>query len=135
MLRLIVTIIAGIVIGSFINMAIITVGSQFIAAPAGVDVNDVDSIANAMHLYQPKHFLFPFLAHALGTFTGAFIAFRLSNRATIIAPLVVASFFLFGGIAMSLMVPASMWFIAVDLIFAYLPMAWLAIACQKSANS
>ena len=27
-----------------------------------------------MHLFEPKHFLFPFLAHALGTFAGAWLA-------------------------------------------------------------
>jgi hypothetical protein len=27
-----------------------------------------------MHLFEPRHFIFPFLAHSLGTFAGAFVA-------------------------------------------------------------
>ena len=32
-----------------------------------------------------------------------------------------------GGVAASFMIPAPAWFIALDLLAAYLPMAWLAI--------
>lgn len=35
--------------------------------------------------------------------------------------------YLCGGIAASLMIPAPAWFIALDLLLAYLPMAWLAV--------
>ena len=35
--------------------------------------------------------------------------------------------FLCGGIAASFMIPAPGWFIALDLLAAYLPMAWLAV--------
>ncbi|MCB0316287.1 MAG: hypothetical protein KDH84_24055, partial [Calditrichaeota bacterium] len=49
----------------------------------------------------------------------------------------IGVFTLLGGIAASSMIPAPKVFIAVDLIFAYLPMAWLAIklgaAIQGSA--
>ena len=34
--------------------------------------------------------------------------------------------FLLGGIAASFMIPAPAWFIVLDLVVAYLPMAWLA---------
>jgi len=36
-------------------------------------------------------------------------------------------FFLCGGVMASVMIPAPSWFIATDLLLAYLPMAWLAI--------
>jgi hypothetical protein len=35
--------------------------------------------------------------------------------------------FLCGGVAASFMIPAPAWFIALDLLAAYLPMAWLGI--------
>jgi hypothetical protein len=38
---------------------------------------------------------------------------------------VVGGFFLVGGIAASAMIPAPTWFKALDVVLAYLPMAWL----------
>ena len=40
---------------------------------------------------------------------------------------VIGAVFLCGGVAASFMIPAPAWFIALDLLVAYLPMAWLAI--------
>ena len=39
--------------------------------------------------------------------------------------LFVGAFFLIGGIAMTQVIAAPGWFVALDLIMAYLPMAWL----------
>jgi len=38
---------------------------------------------------------------------------------------VVGALFLAGGIAASFMIPAPTWFIVLDLVGAYIPMAWL----------
>jgi hypothetical protein len=40
---------------------------------------------------------------------------------------VIGVVFLCGGVAASFMIPAPAWFIALDLLAAYLPMAWLGI--------
>jgi hypothetical protein len=79
-----------------------------------------------MHLFAPKHFLFPFLAHGVGTFAGAFAAALAAPGRARTAALVVGGFFLLGGIASVFMLPAPPWFSAVDLLLAYLPAAWLA---------
>jgi len=39
----------------------------------------------------------------------------------------IGAVFLCGGVAASFMIPAPTWFIALDLLAAYLPMAWLGI--------
>jgi hypothetical protein len=69
----------------------------------------------------------PFLAHAVGTLAGALVAYLVA--ATYKAPLayLIGALFLCGGVAASFMIPAPAWFIALDLVVAYLPMAWLAI--------
>lgn len=41
--------------------------------------------------------------------------------------MIIGVFFLVGGIISVLQIPAPAWFKAVDLLFAYLPMAWLAV--------
>ncbi len=126
-LRNALAVIAGIVIGGIVNMAIITVSPSLIPPPAGVDVSNAESLSKAMHLFEPRHFIMPFLAHAVGTLAGALVAYMIAaNHKTKIA-YAVGVFFLAGGIAASFMIPAPTWFIALDLLLAYLPMAWLGI--------
>jgi hypothetical protein len=79
-----------------------------------------------MHLFEPKHFLFPFLAHALGTLTGALLAFLVAASYRAVFAYAIGVVFLAGGIAAAFMIPAPSWFIILDLAAAYMPMAWLA---------
>jgi hypothetical protein len=74
---------------------------------------------------QAQHFVFPFLAHALGTFVGAFATILFSASKKQYLSWVVGFWFLMGGVAMIIIVPFPLWIILVDILFAYLPMAWL----------
>ena len=127
LLRNVLAVLAGIVIGSVVNMALITVSPSLIPTPAGVDVNDVESLSRAMHLFEPRHFIMPFLAHAVGTFAGALTAYLIAATYRAQLAYAIGAVFLCGGVAASFMIPAPAWFIALDLLAAYLPMAWLAI--------
>lgn len=135
LLRNILAVILGIVIGSVVNMAIVTIGPTFIAAPAGVDVSNAESIARSMHLFEPRHFVMPFLAHALGTLAGALAAFLIAASHKAKFAYAIGVVFLCGGIAASVMIPAPAWFIALDLLVAYLPMAWLATRIGARVSS
>lgn len=126
LLRNTLALLAGLVVGSLVNMGLITLGPQLIAPPAGVDPRNAESLAQAMHLFEPRHFLMPWLAHALGTLVGALTAWWLAASRRALFAYAVGLLFLGGGVAASLMIPAPAWFIALDLLFAYLPMAWLA---------
>jgi hypothetical protein len=48
---------------------------------------------------------------------------------------VIGAVFLCGGVAASFMIPAPAWFIALDLLVAYLPMAWLSIQIGTRVRS
>ena len=139
LLRNVLALLAGIAIGGGVNMALITLSPSLIPPPAGVDVNSAESLSKAMHLFEPRHFVMPFLAHALGTLAGALVAYMIA--ATYKAPMayVVGAVFLCGGVAASLMIPAPAWFIALDLLAAYLPMAWWGVQIgsrlQRGNNS
>jgi len=126
LIRNIFAVIFGFVAGSVVNMALVMIGPRIIPAPAGVDMSKAESIAAAAHLFEPKHLVFPFLAHALGTFAGALVAFLIAASRRTVFAFVVGVLFLAGGIAASFLIPAPAWFIALDLLAAYLPMAWLA---------
>lgn len=117
--------VVGVVIGSIVNMSLIGVGGQLIAPPAGTDVSTPEGLQAALPLFEPKHFLFPFLAHALGSLVGAFVAALIAPGQRMRFALAIGAFFLLGGILVNLvMLPGPIWFSAVDLIAAYLPMAW-----------
>ena len=131
LIRNVIGLISGVVIGGIVNMSIVTLGPNLIPAPIGVDVNDVESIAASIHLFEFKHFVTPFLAHALGTLTGAFVAFRVVASHRLKFAYVIGVLNLAGGITAATMIPAPVWFLAVDLIGAYLPAAWLGIFIAK----
>jgi hypothetical protein len=127
LLRNILAVVVGLVIGGFVNMALVTLSPSLIPPPAGVDVNDPASLAKGIQLFEPRHFIMPFLAHALGTLVGALVAYLIAATYRLQMAYVIGAIFLCGGVAASFMIPAPAWFIALDLLAAYLPMAWLGV--------
>jgi hypothetical protein len=125
-LQNILAVIAGIIVGSIVNMGIISLSGTIIPPPAGADVTTAEGLTASMHLFEPRHFIMPFLAHAIGTFFGAWVAAAFGAHNKMKLAIVVGVFFLLGGIASAFMLPAPLWFIMVDLIGAYIPMAYLA---------
>ncbi len=117
-------VLSGIVAGSVINMGLISISSFVIPPPEGADATTMEGLREAMHLFGPEHFLFPFLAHALGTFAGAAVAAFMAISHKMRTAMIVGCFFLLGGIINAYLLPAPGWFIAVDLILAYIPFAW-----------
>ncbi len=130
-LRMVLAVVLGFAAGSIVNMSLIVVSGSLIPPPAGADVSTMEGLRDSMHLFEPRHFVFPFLAHALGTLVGAFVACCLAPGRSIVPPYVVGGLFLLGGIANAFLLPAPAWFIAVDLVLAYLPAAWLGQALAK----
>jgi len=135
--RNVVAVLAGLIIGSVVNMGLIMVSGSIIPPPAGADVTTLEGLKAALPLFEPKHFLFPFLAHALGTLVGAFVAATIGATRREVLAYVVGVCFLVGGIMNVRMLPAPMWFNATDLVLAYLPMAWIGqrLAAARRASA
>ncbi|EQA55493.1 hypothetical protein [Leptospira kmetyi] len=125
-LKNILALIAGAVLGSAVNMGIITVSGSIIPPPDGADVTTMEGLKASMHLFQPKHFILPFVAHAFGTFVGAYVAALISANHKAIYAMVIGVLFLAGGIANVMMLPSPIWFAVVDIVGAYLPMGFIA---------
>lgn len=123
----------GLILGSVVNMGIITISGSIIPPPNGADVTTAEGLKATMHLFEPKHFIFPFLAHALGTFAGALTTALIAVNHKKKLALCIGAFFLFGGIVMIFTLPSPIWFSLADAILAYIPMALLAakIALKK----
>ena len=118
-------VIVGLLIGGIVNMGLIMVSGSVIPPPEGVDPANMESLKENIHLFEAKHFIFPFLAHALGTLAGAFLAARIAASHQFSFALGIGTLFLLGGITNAYLLPAPTWFIALDLLLAYLPMGWL----------
>lgn len=118
-------VIAGMVAGVVINMGIIILSPYVISLPEGVDPMDVESLRSNMHLFEARHFIFPFLAHALGTLSGALITSLIAANHKMKLALGIGTFFLLGGIYNVTVLPAPKWFSTLDLLLAYIPMGWL----------
>lgn len=125
-LRNIIAVLVGLVVGSVVNMGIIMISGSVIPPPEGADVTTSEGLKAAMHLFQPKHFIMPFMAHALGTFVGALLAALIAANRKLLFAMVIGIFFLAGGVANVLMLPSPIWFTVIDLAGAYLPMAYFA---------
>lgn len=121
----IVAVFIGIVIGSTVNMALVSISSSIIPPPDGADVTTMEGLKNSMHLFEPKNFIFPFLAHALGTLVGAFLVAKIAATHKMKFAYGIGFFFLLGGIANVFLLPSPTWFTLLDLIGAYLPMAYI----------
>ena len=124
-LRNIIAFLTGLFVGSVVNMGIVMISGSIIPPPVGADTTTIEGLKEALPLFETKHFIFPFLAHALGTLAGAFVAASLVVGHHLKFALGIGCFFLLGGITNILMLPSPLWYAFVDLIGAYLPMAWI----------
>jgi hypothetical protein len=123
-LRNILAVLAGFLAGSAVNMGLIMTNGMLIPLPPGVDLSTPEGLNAAMPLFEPQHFLTPFLAHALGTLVGAAVAASIAVGRRIIPAMVIGACFFAGGIGAVMMIPAPMWFDIADLAMAYFPMAY-----------
>ena len=123
-IRNILAVIAGWLIGSVINLSLIKIGHGTFPIE-GIDPNDMEALANVMPTLDFKYFIFPFLAHAIGTLIGAVIAGLIAATHKMKFALGIGVIFLIGGVLASLMLPAPTWFVVADLAIAYIPMAWI----------
>lgn len=128
-------VIAGIIIGSIVNILLVNLGPVLVPLPEGADVSSMEGLRASMQLFSPLNFLFPFLGHALGTLVGSFIAAKLAASHALYLAMGIGAFFLMGGVAAASMIGAPVWFNLADLILAYLPMAYLGYRLAGSRRS
>ncbi|GAB5466916.1 MAG: hypothetical protein Kapaf2KO_23520 [Candidatus Kapaibacteriales bacterium] len=123
-IRNIISVPLGWLAGSAANMGLIFFGHSMYPIE-GVDPNDMEALAEIMPTLSYEYMIFPFLAHALGTLIGTFIAMKIAARNKKTIALLLGMIFLILGVVASFMIPAPGWFVALDLIVAYIPMAYI----------
>jgi len=123
LIKNVLAIIAGWLSGSVINLVLIQIGHYLIPIE-GVDPNDMEALMAVMPTLDAEYFLFPFLAHALGALIGATIAGLIAATHKMKISLCIGVLFLLGGIVVNYMVGGPTWFAILDIVVAYIPMAW-----------
>lgn len=124
-IRNLIAVLIGLLLGSVVNMGLITVSGYFIAPPEGADLSTMEGLKASMHLFENKHFIFPFLAHALGTLVGAFLTAAIVANYKIEFALGIGLLFFLGGLTNVIMLPSPTWFTITDLGLAYFPMGYI----------
>ena len=120
-----IAVIAGLLVGSIVNMGLVSLGGALVPLSEGADVSTMEGLAEAMQQFELKHFISPFLAHALGTLVGACFAAKIAATRKLTMALIIGFAFLAGGVFMVLSIPSPIWFNGLDLVIAYIPMAYL----------
>lgn len=129
-----IVIILSIFIGAQVNGAFLTLGTNLIPPPEGCNLNTMDGLKAAVPFLEAKHYLFPFLAHALGTLLSALLITRFLKSQQFVFSMMAGVLFLIAGISMVIMLPGTpIWFVLVDLIGAYIPMAYLGNRIARKA--
>lgn len=123
-LRNILAVIGGWVAGSVVNMGLVQLGHSILPIE-GVDPNNMEALAEIMPSLDFKYFIFPFLAHAIGTLVGAAAAGSIAVNHKMKFALGIGILFLAGGIMVNIMIPGPAWFTVADIALAYIPMAWI----------
>ncbi len=123
-LRNVLAVVAAWLGGGFVNMGLVETGNRLMPIPF-VTSGDMESLKAVIPSLEPKYFIFPFLAHAVGTLVGAFLVVKLAASRKQQLAYVIGILFLAGGIAVNYMLGGPTWFVMLDLIVAYIPMAWL----------
>ena len=118
----ILAVLAGLVIGACVHMGILMLFMKLIPPPMGADVTTEAGLKAALPLFETKNFIGPFLAHALGTFFGAFIVSVITKNLRL--SLIIGFAFLIGGIMEVMNLIAPIWFNISDLVLAYIPMSY-----------
>lgn len=124
-LRNTIAVVLGFVVGMLVNGFIVSISGSIIPPPEGVDTQTIEGLKKTMHLFEPKHFLMPFLAHAIGTLVGALLVALIAKSHQMRLALLIGVTSLAGGIMMVMSVPSPLWFTVIDLGIAYIPMAYL----------
>ena len=108
MVRTILAVLAGLIVGNLAIMGLHYVGMYFYPLPEGTDMNDMNAIAEYVKIAPLGSLLMLMLAHIGGTFIAGIVAALLSIEMYV--AYIVGGFFTIMGIWNLYLLPHSIWF-------------------------
>lgn len=124
-LRFILSLVFGLLVGAVVNGSIVNLGMLLFPFPEGVNFETKEGLSLFENL-PIKYYIFPFLAHALGTLSGCIVALLFVRKWAKWSIYIIGYCFFVGGLMAGQLINAPLWFDILDLSLAYMPMAWLA---------
>lgn len=120
-----IAVILGWLSGSLVNIGLLKLGNKLYPME-GVSPDEMQALAEIMPSLGPEYFIFPLIAHAVGTFVGALVACLVGAHSRLYLSMAVGFIFFLSAITVNLMLKGPMWFTITDFAFSYFPMAWIA---------
>ena len=124
MLRNIAAVIAGLVVGMIVNLALIQLNTVFYPLPDGVDMTNIAQMKDAVQGMPAAAWILVFAAHLGQAFVGGWVAARLGASRPMMLAMIVGVLSLAGGVANAVMLSAPVW-TWIEMPF-YPVVAWLA---------
>ncbi|MFI4875108.1 MAG: hypothetical protein ACIALR_07215 [Blastopirellula sp. JB062] len=124
---ILIGIVAGVLVGSIVNLMIVMTSFLFYVPPDDLDWNDQAAVAQFIGALPVGAFLFALAAHAAHSFVAGWVAAAIARPYRFTAAVIVGGLTLVGGILNLNQIPHPNWFGYVDLSL-YLPLA-IAGAC------
>ena len=124
-LRFILSLVFGLLVGAVVNGSIVNLGMLLFPFPEGVNFETKEGLSLFENL-SIKYYIFPFLAHALGTLSGCIVALLFVRKWAKWSIYIIGYCFFVGGVMEGQLINAPLWFDILDLSLAYMPVAWLA---------
>ena len=109
MLRNAGAVIAGLVVGMFVNLALVQLNTVFFPLPDGVDLTDSAQMRDAIQDLPAAAWILVFAAHLGQSFVGAWVAARLGASHWMTLAMIVGVVSLGAGIANAMMLSAPAW--------------------------
>ena len=133
-IRTVLGIILGLFIGMVVNGSMVQLGTVLFPFPPEINFETNSGMQAFRDL--PVHFyIFPFLAHAIGTLSGCITAIIILRNKGKWAVYSIGYLFFVAGIVAVDLINAPVWFDILDLSLAYLPMPWLSMQSRMAKKS
>lgn len=132
-LRSIFAVLGGVVISTFLILAVEAVGMMIFPPPAGTDMSNPEAVKAVMANAPAGVLLFVLLGWLVGTLAGSWAAARIARRAPIVHGMIVGVLGLAAAVANMLRIPHPVWFWVLG-VAVFLPAAWLGARVAAAAG-
>lgn len=122
MVRNVVAVFVGMVVGMVANMGLIFANMALFPAPPGLDFNDTEAMQAYIGALPATGFILPMVAHLMQAGLGGWVAARLGASRPVVLALIIGVVTLAGGLYNLMVLPGPWWmWVEVPL---YLVVAW-----------